>query len=81
MKKGNEKGEGKKSNKRKNRRLLDRNWRVTAGGTTVVDRYGYTYDSLGNRLSKDVPTTVNALNDQDCKQGIRGHSRMALTSS
>ena len=42
----------------------------------MVDRYGYTYDSLGNRLSKDVPTTVNALNDQDYTMAFDGLNRM-----
>jgi RHS repeat-associated protein len=43
-------------------RIVTRDWRV---GASLRDQVTYTYDFAGNRLSRDIPTSLYATNDQD----------------
>ena len=53
-----------------------RTWEKTSGGNLALDQFDYRYDRLGNRLSRDIPNTVNSLNDQDYTMSYDGLNRL-----
>ena len=48
-------------------RVSNQPWSRYASPSQLMDRFYYTYDRVGNRLTKDIPTSVYSGNDQDQK--------------
>jgi len=56
-------------------REVKREW-WSYGTNTFRDRFEYALDYAGNRLSRDIPTTVYATNDRDQVYGYDGLQRL-----
>jgi RHS repeat-associated protein len=54
-------------------RIVTRDWRV---GASLRDQVTYTYDFAGNRLSRDIPTSLYATYDQDQAYTYDGRHRL-----
>jgi RHS repeat-associated protein len=46
-------------------RVVKQQWYDYTGGTAVRDQFDYTYDYAGNRLSRDIPSSLYSTDDQD----------------
>jgi RHS repeat-associated protein len=55
-------------------------WYDYSSSNVLLDRFEYTYDHAGNRLSRDIPSGLYATNDRDETYAYDGLQRLAQTN-
>jgi hypothetical protein len=58
-------------------RTIKQQWHDYTSGTVVRDEVDYAYDYAGNRLSRDIPSTLYSTNDKDQLYAYDGLQRLA----